>query len=154
TAVRRVTSTDYDPAGDVEAVTSGQSDNPAYAHVAVTHYEHDALGRVTEVTVGYGSGVDQTTTTTYDRAGHGLDVEVPGGAVTRTGYDPSGRPDSVTEALGSAVERTTLTSYDDAGEVETVTGPLGDVTRYGYDALGRLTKTTEAEGRPEQRVTQ
>ena len=153
-----VTSTAYDAAGNVAAVTDPKG--------LATAYAYDALNRTTRTVADYTDGTptngsNQTTAYTYDGDGHvtSLTAVMPAGQPSQvTGYAYG-----VTTAQGSAINdndllravqypdpTTGLTmgpvytqaetyTYDALGEQLTYTDRNGTTHAYAYDALGRLT---------------
>jgi RHS repeat-associated protein len=150
-AVQAITTTEYDAAGNVIAVTDplgrvvetvyDERNRPTHVYAptmwdavsgqfvrpyAVTTY--DALGQPTSVTDHTGA----TTTTHYDRAGRKWKVEAPS------------LPVSSSPSL--SIRPTTLTTFDPGGLPLTVTNPLNQTITNTYDIHGRLTSTLDAEG--------
>ncbi len=84
------------------------------------------------------SGLERTTTTTYDAVGNTRSVTNAIGAVTSLVYDALNRQTQMIEAYGVGdLARTTTTVYDAVGNVRSVTNPRGIVTSFAYDALNR-----------------
>jgi RHS repeat-associated protein len=127
---------------------------------ALTHYRHDQLGRLTQITYDTGIGL----TIAYDELGrlatiHGPDglrvgltydeqhnvVEerTPRGGVRRARHDALGRLVSLADPLGHTLRR----ELDVLGRPVAVQLPDGGSTRFEYDALGRLLRRTDALGR-------
>ncbi|MFF1527921.1 RHS repeat-associated core domain-containing protein [Cellulomonas sp. NPDC058312] len=139
-ALGRSTTSTYDEAGDLAAVTDPTG--------ATTTYEHDVLGRTTSTTDADGV----TTTTVYDRRGNVAETRDGAGGVSSTAYDAMNRPTGVYDADGVA----TWYSYDLAGQVVEerrnrstdthVPDYWEDRTTYTYDADGRRTGTTDPRG--------
>ncbi len=102
--------------------------------VLLSRYEHDALGRVTEIRDADGNATEFH----YDDAARRLRiVEREVGVVTEifttsVEHDPRGLPVAETDGLGNI----TRYRYDSRGLTEEVTDPAGHVTRTAYDVFG------------------
>lgn len=101
------------------------------ANGIVTALSYDAASRVLTRTVDP-TGLNLTTTYSYDTAGRTLSVQDPQGGITRTTYDQAGHVKSIAAPDGA----TTLLNYDSRGNVLTQTAPDGVVTTYQYDENG------------------
>jgi len=126
-----VTTTTYDPAGNVIAVT-----DPA-ANTTTTTY--DANNRwIKQV-----DAVGDITVTSYDADGNVILTVTPNLNNTVNVYDPLNRVITVYDDVG--IVRTN--TYDSDGNALSATDGLGHTTSYTYDALNRNTATTDALGR-------
>ncbi|MEU0531367.1 RHS repeat-associated core domain-containing protein [Amycolatopsis tolypomycina] len=140
---KAVTRTEYDPAGNVKAVTGPLG--------AVTRYRYDQLGRLVEKIDPKADAGDQPGGVwqyTYTVAGDRLSVTDPTGSRAETTYDDLARPITRTqlERRPEPAAYTTKLRYDDAGNLKTTTSPTGEVEQYGYDAIGQLTSRTDPAG--------
>jgi RHS repeat-associated protein len=88
------------------------------------------------------SGIDQTSTFTYN--GQGLLASVTDGLnhTTRFGHDAQGNLIRTTDALGN----TTQAKYDAANRLIEAINPKGRSAYFAYDALDRLLSSTDALG--------
>jgi RHS repeat-associated protein len=140
--VRPVTSySNYDGVGRPRTIT-----DPALKN---TTYTYDALGRVLTVTLPPISGLNFTTTYSYDNydAGTGLvltNITDPNGKLTKLGYDEHGRLLKSIDAAGN----TTSYAYTGAS-LTSITDANDNVTTYHYDPLKRLDITTFPDGKLE-----
>jgi len=105
----------YDTAGRLTDVTDGVG--------AVTHYAYDALDRVTDITVAYGTADASTTHTDYDQAGHAITI-----------ITAAGSPEAITvfyryDALGN-LQFKSDTAYENTNNYRG--------TFYVYDNLGQV----------------
>ena len=152
--VQAITTTEYDAAGNVIAVT-----DPLDRVVETVYDERNRPTHVYAPTMWdavSGQFVRPYAVTTYDALGQPLSVTDHTGATTTNHYDPAGRKwkveapailDSSPSALSSTLVRpTTLTSFDPGGLPLTVTNPLGQTITNTYDIHGRLKTTLDAEG--------
>ncbi|RRD02879.1 hypothetical protein EII34_15585, partial [Arachnia propionica] len=128
-------------------------------NTATTRWEHDLLGRCTQVTTPNGD----VTSYGYDPLGHCTHITTPAGKITQV-FDPAGRlveshsPDSTQtwhytngqvssqhiEGPDGSVE--TLITRDDDGRITAITRN-GETTRYRHDAAGQLIETRDPHGR-------
>ena len=123
--MQETTTLAYDAAGDLLSKTTGQSANPAYAHVAVTDYGYDALNRLTVEVDAAGNVAQATTTLAYDGAGNLLskttgqaaDPSYAHVATTNYGYDALHRLTQEVQAAGSGAASTTGITYDSSGNL-------------------------------------
>jgi RHS repeat-associated protein len=151
----------YDSRGNVEYVTAnfvGQGGVAAGATSRSTHYEYDAIGRMTKETLpdpdGSGPLARSVSQTTYDADGNILTMTDPRGSVTTYAYDTFGRVVSETTAdpdgpTGPLVPLVTQYVYDNAGNLARKVAPGAAHinqpafnTDYTYDRLNRRTSTT------------
>ncbi|WP_410670844.1 RHS repeat-associated core domain-containing protein [Amycolatopsis sp. cmx-4-68] len=140
---KSVTRTQYDPSGNVVAVTGPLG--------AVTRYRYDQLGRLVEKVDPKHDAGDQPGGVwqyTYTTTGDQLSATDPTGARTETTYDDLARPITRTqlERRPEPAAYTTKLRYDDAGNLKMVTSPMGEVEQYGYDAIGQLTSRNDPAG--------
>jgi RHS repeat-associated protein len=82
------------------------------------------------------SGAYESTSHTYDPAGHLTQLVAPGGATWRYGYDLRGRKITSDDPDGGL----TALSYDDSGHLVSTRDARGVVLAYTYDAIGRSTE--------------
>ncbi|MFJ9785420.1 LamG-like jellyroll fold domain-containing protein [Amycolatopsis sp. NPDC101161] len=138
---KAVTRTQYDPSGNVVAVTGPLG--------AVTRYRYDQLGRLVEKIDPKADAGDQPGGVwryAYTVAGEQLSATDPTGARIEATYDDLARPITRTqlERRPEPAAYTTKLRYDDSGNLKTVTAPTGEVDRYDYDVLGQMTSKTDA----------
>lgn len=119
TTLAGTTTYDYDPIGQLTAVTY-----PGGRHAT---YEYDAVGNRVTVT-------DNSTPTTYTT--NNLNQYTQVGSATYT-YDDNGNMTSKTDAGG-----TTTYEYDYANRLIRVVAPGSDTWEYTYDALGNRVAVT------------
>ncbi|MBK8038975.1 MAG: hypothetical protein IPK22_17865 [Verrucomicrobiaceae bacterium] len=151
-SLRAITTTEYDAAGNVIAVT-----DPLGRVVETVYDERNRPTHVYAPTMWdavSGQFVRPYAETTYDALGQPLSVTDHTGATTTNHYDPAGRkwkveaPALLTSNVSppATVRPTTLTYFDPGGLPVTVTNPLGQTITNTYDIHGRLTSTLDAEG--------
>ncbi|MFZ6027290.1 MAG: hypothetical protein ACOYYS_06215, partial [Chloroflexota bacterium] len=122
---------------------AGQRINTVDAMNIVTHFEYDALGRLTAVVENYLPGVNPTseinvrTEYTYDVAGNRRTIKDALLHVTNFGYDAFGRMTREVDALS----HTTYYTYTASGQQAQKTDANGFTTSYTYDRLGHLLLT-------------
>ena len=106
----------------------------------VTQYTYDSHLDITSITDPDGN----TTTMTYDQAGHMLTRTAPAplSYTESWTYDPAG--DVLTHTDGNG--KTTHYAYYPDGDLESTTDPLGNKTSYTYDADGRALTVTDPRG--------
>jgi RHS repeat-associated protein len=93
-------------------------------------------GQLTADTLGPATGLQTTTTYTYDGLTGGVaSVTDPDGNVTTSTYTPQGWLASRTDGAGNT---TTFGNFDAFGDPQTVTDPKGIATTYTYDADGNV----------------
>jgi RHS repeat-associated protein len=133
-----VSKTTYDSNGYIASRTDWNGN--------VTTYVNDAHGNVTSRTVGFGTGLAETTTAAWLSTFHlPTTITQPLRTVSFT-YDANGNPltKTIAASTGTSVWHYT---YNATGEVLTATDPRGNVTSYAYDVHGNLTSRTNALGR-------
>ncbi|NVE01866.1 DUF4214 domain-containing protein, partial [Massilia sp. BJB1822] len=109
------------------------------ANGTVTEYSYDAANRVLSRTVDP-TGLNLSTSYTYDIRGQVQTVTDPRSIVTRNEYDKKGQLISVTvDSNGDGLKLKTSFEYDGRGRTLSVTDPALRLTRYEYDQLGRRT---------------
>jgi RHS repeat-associated protein len=116
-----------------------QISNPA----AITSYQYDSSGRMTQKTISAG-GVSRTTTYSYNAEGLLSQVDGPRtdvSDITSYTYDAAGNVSTITNAKGQV---TSYTSYDAHGRALAVTYPNGTTGTFSYDSRGRPTSQTVA----------
>jgi RHS repeat-associated protein len=132
-ATGRRTSQTYDENGNRKSVTvDGRT----------THYEYDALNRLTKTRWPDGS----THTTVYrldNRKESETDVR---GVITSYGYDAAGRLTSVAQSLSSSATATTAYGYDETGAKIQQRDALGRLTTWTIDGSGRITARQIQDG--------
>jgi len=123
-----------------------------------TRATHDKLGRLVALTVDpttvatdppgvARTGLNLSTSTSYDGQGQVLTVTDPRGVVTRDVYDDLGRRTSQTLDYGtSKLNLTTSYVYDAADNVVQRTDARGAISYFRHDAEHRLTAEVDAEG--------
>ncbi|PVM82315.1 RHS repeat protein, partial [Caulobacter radicis] len=116
------------------------------AQAATTHDVYDAAGRLTARTLAFGSPVAATTLYTHDGAGRVLTITDPGGVATTQAYDAAGRLVQVTKPLDATTSAVTINAYDAFGNLVSVTDPRGHVGYFYYDQLDRLVLQVDPEG--------
>jgi YD repeat-containing protein len=126
----RTTVYDYDPAGNVTAVTDALG--------RVTRYEYDPLDRLVRVV----DPADGETRFAYDPLGNLLTTTDPLGRTTRYAYDSLSRLVRVTDPLSGQWSYV----YDADGNLVSQTDANGDSTTFAFDDRNRLTAWTDAEG--------
>lgn len=168
---RRTNAYEYDPLGNVTAVTDAMGGKTVYTYDALSRvtkatspmgaestFTYDSLGNLTAFT----DAEDNTTTYTYDAKGrltgkntadeerytYTYDsrdrltaVEGEGSLVTYR-YDAASRLTAVTDPNGS----TTAYEYDKAGNLIKTLDPLGNRKQYTYDESGNLSEVTDENG--------
>jgi RHS repeat-associated protein len=151
------TRTTYDLLGRVTSEVNAEGET--------TSYGYDALGRVTSLTEADGSGVERTTTNSYDGFGRlvassGERGDFWNGIVEKRVYTAAGRLDAVCAPPPDIFESSQGFSWDStcngtgerltdyvwtSGRLTRVTEPTGDKTDYTHDPAGRvLTETAGA----------
>lgn len=116
--------------------SSGTTGVTASAYAAVyadTQYTYDGLGNVLTVIDQKG----QTTTNTYDKAGHLL-TTTKGGITSAHQYDAFGHGVKVTDALGNA----SYSYYDQAGRLVLTIDAEGYAVRTSYNAFDEVVTIT------------
>ena len=116
------------------------ADEPRYAGDAArtTHYEYDALDRVTRVAMPG----DREVTTSY--AATSVTTTDPDGKTTTKRVDGFGRATSLERPFGGTTA-TTSTTYDRLGRRVGMTDPLGVAWSWTYDSLGRVTAQNDPD---------
>jgi RHS repeat-associated protein len=130
-AVHDVTTTDYDPLGDLvyQQNPTGDTDTANYDAAADMRTRTD--------------GADKTWTYTYDLADHLSKVIDPLGRSSTYNYDNAERLTGIHSFDATGTEARTLSAtYDPAGNMVTTTDGNSHTTNYSYDALNRLLTTT------------
>ena len=167
-----VTTSAYDPVGNVIAITDPNGNTTAYTYDAdnrrvgmvnaagdttVTSYDGDGN------TVAVTAPNNNTTTNSYDALNRVITVYDEIGLVRSSTYDADGNVLSTSDGLGhttsymydglnrqvqmtDALGHTTTTAYDADGNVTSTTDRNGHTTMYSYDGLDRRTSTTDALG--------
>jgi len=125
-----VTTTAYDPVGNVIAVTDPNGNT--------TSYIYDGDNRQTSMVDAAGDA----TLTSYDPVGNVITTTAPNGNITTNVYDALNRVITVYDQIGLV----TSTAYDPDGNVLAITDGLGHTTTYMYDALNRQTAMTDPLG--------
>lgn len=144
--VSNVTTTTYDLDGNAKAqiVTNAN----VAGDVSDTTMTYDNLGRTISKVENANTSSAQTTSYTYDAAGHQLTMTQPatdtstGAATTTTTtitYDKLGRTNSSANSAG-----TTTYTYDGAGHTLSTTNSAGTTTDT-YDYLGRVSTETKTD---------
>ena len=137
---------DYDPAGNLETLTTGGN------HVRA--YTYNNLNQATSIVYSAPGVSDQTYTLGYDGDGQTSSITYPNGVVTTYTYDDAGRLDDLLTVKGSTdivdqtVGHTASGSSDDQHRIGYVIDRVNSPTTrtiYSYDTRGRL---TEAATRP------
>jgi RHS repeat-associated protein len=118
----------------------------------MTHYEYDALGRLTKETdpllvntlyaydangniASKRDGKGVTTGYVYDALNRLVRLEYPGGDVTSYSYDAVGNRLTMSDTIGH-----TLYSHDVLNRLVSVEDPYGQTVGYQYDQAGRRTR--------------
>ena len=127
-----ITSTAYDPDGNVLSITDD------LGHT--TRYVYDGLNRQIEMIDALG----QASTTAYDADNNVTSTTDRNGHATTYSYDTLDRRVSMTDALGN----TTVTTYDPGGNVIGLTDANGHTTGYSYDGLNRCITETYPDAPP------
>src|SRR5262249_13899540 len=70
TSAERWTTKQYDDAGNLTLITTGQASDSNYAHPSATHFDYDADNRVIHAVAAWGTSLARTTTTEYDENGN------------------------------------------------------------------------------------
>jgi len=125
-----VTTTVYDPVGNVIAVTDPMANT--------TSYTYDPDNRQTSMVDAAGD----TTLTAYDADHNVLMVVSPNLNASTNTYDALNRVVAVNDALGLVRS----TAYDADGNVTAVTDALGHTTSYQYDPLNRQVEMIDPLG--------
>ncbi|MFM2409443.1 MAG: hypothetical protein RL481_271, partial [Pseudomonadota bacterium] len=136
------TSYQYDNANRLTDVTDAVG--------VTTHLDMDALGRILQTTVAYGTSEAVVTKRDFDAVGRLTDETRAFGTADAASmhydYDALGRVTLATDARGS----TTANSYDGMGRVTSQTVQLTDssyaTSSFEYDARGNQVKMTDARG--------
>jgi YD repeat-containing protein len=158
-----VTSYSYDPIGrlsdtydalgvrthiDYDALDRVTDRTVAYgtADAATTHYSYDAAGRVASETRGYGAAEASTTSFSYDGLGNLLSKTDGRNYTTSYSYDAMGRVLTTTVPLDASTNAVTTNSYDAFGNLISQQDPRGNVGYFTYDLLNRLVWQVDPEG--------
>jgi YD repeat-containing protein len=142
----RLTTTKYNPVGNVSATTTGWTTNflGLLSHPGTTTYAYDVLNRVTDLTEAAGTPAQRRTHTEYDGAGNVLSVTTgladdPGYAhpsTTSYAYDALNRRVASYEGWHRYLGQEALTFYERA-------------TTLAYDAVGNVLSVTSGLARPD-----
>jgi RHS repeat-associated protein len=124
-----VTSTTYDPAGNVLSTTDPQGRRTAYTY--------NLTGHVATAVAAAGTGQAAATTYAYDLDGNVTAMRDPEGHATTYAYDAANRRTASTFA-----GNVTTFGYDDAGNVTSITDPDGRRTTYELDDQNHPVRTT------------
>ncbi len=119
-----------------------------------TKYVYDFYGRLTDVTIAFGTTDASTTHYIYDSAGRKTNVTTAyltaSASTTHYVYYADGRVQDVTTAYGTVDAATIHYAYDAAGRTTNVTvapgQPEASTTHYEYYDSGLLKSTTTASG--------
>jgi YD repeat-containing protein len=101
---------------------------------------YDRRGLLTSTAID-ASGLNITTSATYDAFGRALTTTDANGSVRSTAYDRAGQVLTSTDGLS----HTTTFTYDGRGNVLTSTDRNGKTTTYAYDAFNRTITVTTPE---------
>ena len=104
----------------------------------LTAWQYCDCGGPSQVTLGYGLSLAETTTNAYNLAGWKTNVWFPGSGSVAYAYDVLGRLVKTTDALGS-----TTNLYDNLGRLTQVKNAFGTVETRTYDGEDRLTLLTD-----------
>src|SRR5262249_29344201 len=132
-ALGGVTSTAYDAASDVTAVTDADHNTTSYAY--------DALRRQVQLT----DPLSHTATMVYNAADAVVSSTDRDGNLRNLSYDGLGRETDETWTVSGTTVNTLTYTYDAASELLTAADQNGAYT-FSYDALGRTTATQEPFG--------
>ena len=127
---------EYDLAGNLTKKTDARG--------VVLNHNYDALGRLTETTVGTSSTPIHTFEYDTDQPGYLYRVVDEAGTHTFV-RDEEGRVTSRTDTL-SGMTLTTSTTYDVYGRMDTMTYPSGLVVDYDYDTFGQIESISASGG--------
>lgn len=146
-----VTTTVYDPAGNVLTVTDPSTNTTTFTYDAlerrilmidaagdVTSRSYDPVGNVETITAAN----NNITTNVYDGLNRAIAIYDAIGMVRTTTYDPDGNALSRTDGLGD----TTSYTYDGLNRLVTVTDALGKTSSTAYDADSNMISTTDRDG--------
>ena len=117
TLQQRTTTTAYDTAANVQAVSDALGD--------ITQFAYDAVNRQVSRTEAYGTSLQRTTKTAYDVVGNVVATVDALGVTTQNVYDVMNRVVQRIEAVGTPLQRTTTMAYDTVGNVVSTTNPRG-----------------------------
>jgi YD repeat-containing protein len=120
----------------------------------ITRLAYDALDRVTDRTIAYGTGSATTTHYIYDAAGNVTDETASWGtadaSTTHYTYDGFGNVLTRTSAYGASEASTMAFAYDQLGQLVTQVAANGTsvaaTTSFAYDSFGNVIATTDSRG--------
>jgi YD repeat-containing protein len=141
-AVNVTTHFDMDALGRITNTTVAYQSSEA----VVTKRVFDAIGRMTEETRAFGTSVATTMRYEYDALGRVKKMTDGRGGTTTSIYDGMGRVTSQTVQLTSTASATSYYQYDDRGNQVKMTDARGNSSYYYYDKTDRLILQVDAEG--------
>jgi YD repeat-containing protein len=133
---------DYDALGRVVQRTVAYGT----ADAATVQFVYDAAGRIASQTAGYGTPEASTVGYTYDGMGNVLTMTDARGFVTTYGYDAMGNVLTVTRPLDATSSAVTTNTYDAFNNLISSQDAEGTVSYFAYDLLNRLTWQVDGEG--------
>jgi RHS repeat-associated protein len=134
TSIASTTTYEYDPYGDLIAVTDPDKHT--------TKYEYDSESNRISETDANGN----ETKWTYNSAHEVVSLTTPKGETTTIKREEDGNPETIERPAPGGTTQTTTYKYGAKKDLESVTDPLGRTWKYEYDGYGDKTAEIDPEG--------